>query len=83
MASRKSQGNASNASSEAAASFRTAPDKTLRLDVDTHTPEEKSPRKRAAGGITQAQKQALIDNLQLESESHATVQASRLKQREH
>ena len=37
-----------------------------KVDEHTHTPE-RSPAKRAAG-ITQAQKQALIDNLQLESE---------------
>ncbi|KAF2773230.1 hypothetical protein EJ03DRAFT_347757 [Teratosphaeria nubilosa] len=37
----------------------------IQTDDDAHTPEQRSPAKRAAG-ITQAQKQALIDNLQLE-----------------
>ena len=41
-------------------------------DDDAHTPEQSEAVRPA--GITQAQKQALIDNLQLESEpSHATL----------
>lgn len=34
-------------------------------DEETHTPE-RSPEKRGAATITEAQKQALMDNLQLE-----------------
>jgi hypothetical protein len=37
-------------------------------DEDTHTPE-RSPAKRGATMITEAQKQALMDNLQLEGKA--------------
>jgi hypothetical protein len=37
-------------------------------DEDTHTPE-RSPAKRGAMTITEAQKQALMDNLQLEGKA--------------
>jgi len=37
-------------------------------EEDTHTPE-RSPAKRGAMTITEAQKQALMDNLQLEGEA--------------
>ncbi|KAK3722208.1 hypothetical protein LTR37_002641 [Vermiconidia calcicola] len=50
----------------ASASFNDAiPAPTSRTDDQARTPEQ-SPRKTAVAGITQAQKQALVDNLQLE-----------------
>jgi hypothetical protein len=41
-------------------------------DEDTHTPE-RSPAKRGATMITEAQKQALMDNLQLEGKAVGTL----------
>jgi hypothetical protein len=40
-------------------------------EEDTHTPE-RSPAKRGAMTITEAQKQALMDNLQLEGKAIGT-----------
>lgn len=64
MPPKRAKKNASNASEDAIPSFP-APTTTTQQD-EAHTPEQ-SPRKQTVG-ITQAQKQALMDNLQLESE---------------
>lgn len=65
MPPKRAKKNASSASDDAIPSFPAPPTTHTAPPEETHTPEQ-SPRKQAVG-ITQAQKQALIDNLQLES----------------
>ena len=44
-------------------------------EEETHTPQ-RSPEKRSVFGITEAQKQALMDNLQLEGKKRAREASS-------
>lgn len=67
MPPRKAKKNASTASDEGTQIDQTAPNAVPKAEEETHTPEQEPTKKTAAAGITQAQKQALIDNLQLES----------------
>lgn len=65
MPPKRAKKNASTASDDAIPSFPAPPTIQTTPPEEAHTPEQ-STRKQASG-ITQAQKQALMDNLQLES----------------